>query len=183
MKLDQPQFKLIPQFTRTSSYRIDLAWMQLDFWLDNQQKDYGLELEPDFQRAHVWDKKKQIAYVEFCLRGGKSSKEIYFNSPAYGKSHRKGTAPLPDTILLVDGLQRLTAVSKFMHNEIKVFGYFFKDFTDRMDMMDARFSVNVNDLETRAEVLQWYLDINAGGVAHTNDEIEKVRALLKKEKR
>ena len=183
MKITEPKFSLVPQFTRTSSYRIDLAWKQLEFWLDHQEKDYGVELEPDFQRAHVWDKKRQIAYVEFCLRGGKSSKEIYFNCPAYGHNHIKGKSLMPDTVVLVDGLQRLTAVRKFMNNEIKAFGYFFKDFTDHMDMMDARFSVNVNDLDTRAEVLQWYIDLNAGGVAHTDEDIEKVRVLLKKEKK
>ncbi len=183
MKLAQPLFKLIPRFTRTSSYRIDLPWSQLEFWLDHQQRDYGLELEPDFRRYHDWDKKRQIAYVEFCLRGGKSSKEIYFNCPAYGHNHKKGSSPLADTVVLVDGLQRLTAVRKFMNNEIKAFGHYFKDFTDHMDMLDARFSVNVNDLGTKAEVLQWYIDLNAGGVAHTDEEIEKVKALLKKEKK
>jgi len=30
----------------------------------------GLNLDPDFQRAHVWTEDKQIAFVEFCLRGG-----------------------------------------------------------------------------------------------------------------
>jgi hypothetical protein len=41
----------------------------------------------------------------------------------------------------------------------------------------------VNDLKTKAEVLQWYLDINSGGVVHTETELEKVKRLLTKEKR
>jgi hypothetical protein len=39
----------------------------------------------------------------------------------------------------------------------------------------------VNELKTRREVLQWYLDLNAGGVVHTTKEIERVRELLAKE--
>lgn len=178
MKLTEPKFSLIPKFTKTSRYHCDIPWTSLESTLAGYAKDYGLELEPDFQRAHVWDAKKQSAYVEFCLRGGKSSKEIYWNSPAFGRNEKKS----PEAIVLVDGLQRLTAVRKFMNNEIKVCGYRFNEYTDKFSWAENSFSFNINDLDTRAEVLQWYLDLNAGGVAHTDDEIAKVRALLKKEK-
>lgn len=40
----------------------------------------------------------------------------------------------------------------------------------------------MNDLDTQAEVLQWYLDINSGGVVHTEAELDKVRWLLEVEK-
>lgn len=178
MKLAEPKFALVPKFTRTSSYHVDVSWMYLEDHLASWEKSYGLNLEPDFQRAHVWDKKKQTAFVEFVLRGGKSSQELYFNCPAYGRNESKA----PETVVLVDGLQRLTAVRKFMNNEIKAFGYFYKEYTDKFSWASIRFSVNVNDLDNRKEVLQWYIDLNAGGVAHTDEEIMKVRALLKKEK-
>jgi hypothetical protein len=38
----------------------------------------------------------------------------------------------------------------------------------------------VNDLKTEAEVLRWYLEINAGGTPHTEEELDKVRKMLKK---
>jgi len=41
----------------------------------------------------------------------------------------------------------------------------------------------MNDLKTRAEVLQWYIEFNAGGTPHTEAEINRVRELLKKETR
>ena len=36
----------------------------------------------------------------------------------------------------------------------------------------------VNNLQTKKEVLQWYVDMNAGGTPHTNDEIERVRRMI-----
>jgi len=78
---------------------------------------------------------------------------------------------------LVDGKQRFEAARKFMRNEISVFGSLYRDFTDHLPLQ-VSFSINVNNLKTRAEVLQWYIDLNAGGVAHTDDEISKVRAML-----
>jgi hypothetical protein len=45
-------------------------------------------------------------------------------------------------------------------------------------MIRHTFDFIVNDLRTRKEVLQWYLDLNTGGTIHTSDEIEKVKRLL-----
>jgi hypothetical protein len=38
--------------------------------------------------------------------------------------------------------------------------------------------INVNSLLTKADVLRWYIQFNAGGTPHTAEEIEKVKALL-----
>jgi len=61
---------------------------------------YVFEICPDFQRGHVWDDAKSIAYVEFCLKGGVSARTLFFNCPGW---QNKGP------MQLVDGLQRLTA--------------------------------------------------------------------------
>ena len=60
-----------------------------------------------------------------------------------------------------------------------MFGYYRKDYTDRTDMIRVRFEFIVNNLQTRREVLQWYLDLNTGGTVHTSEEIKKVKNLLK----
>lgn len=38
--------------------------------------------------------------------------------------------------------------------------------------------LNVNDLKTEKEVLQWYVDVNSGGTPHTNEEIERVKKMI-----
>lgn len=171
------EFKSIQQFTKSADYVVDHPWeyfMGPEGHLKKWLSEYGLNIDPDFQRAHVWDEKKQIRYVEYVLRGGRSGLDIYFNHPGWMKSWK-------GEFVLVDGKQRLEAVRRFMVNEIAVFGNsFFKDFTDRMGTA-YRFKVHVNDLRTRKEVLQWYIDLNAGGVAHTDEEIEKVRKMLEAE--
>lgn len=171
------RFRDIPQFTRAASYQVNVGWDFVEHTLEHWNENNMLELDPDFQRAHVWTQEKQESYVEFILRGGHSSKLIQFNCSSWMKGF--------DTpVELVDGKQRLEAARKFMRNELVVFGNCrFSDFTDRLRITTADFIFCVNDLSTRAEVLQWYLDLNAGGVVHTDEEIEKVRRLLKKEKR
>jgi hypothetical protein len=171
-----PRFQDIPQFTRSGNYEVDVSWEMLENQLkswDNPESGEKLDMDPDFQRGHVWTEEQQIRYIEFVLRGGYSGNVIYWNNPTWFRGFDQPT-------VLVDGKQRLNAVLRFLRNEIKAFGHYRKEYTDRIDIIRVRFRFVVNDLRTRKEVLQWYLDLNAGGTVHTTDELDKVRNLLKK---
>jgi hypothetical protein len=134
--------------------------------------DGFLDLNPDFQRAHVWTPEQQTSYVEYILRGGTSGKELYFNCPDYTGGSTVGP------YVIVDGKQRLEAVRQFMRGEIPAFGYYRSDYSDSPNMPTARFSWNIAGLKTRKEVLEWYLNFNSGGTIHTEQELQKVRDLL-----
>lgn len=173
------KFTDIKKFTSNSHYTINVSWD----YMENQLEDYAargydgmeaLQLNPDFQRGHVWSEPQQIAYVEYKLRGGYFASDIFFNHPGW-QSDYKGE------FVLVDGLQRLTAARKFMANELKVFGHYFSEYEDRFPWNDVGFIFKINNLKTRKEVLQWYLDLNTGGVVHSSEEINKVKILLEKE--
>jgi uncharacterized protein with ParB-like and HNH nuclease domain len=166
------RYRDIPPFTRHSSYQVNVGWDYLETQLASFAEWPGLMLDPDFQRAHVWTEMQQIRYIEFRLRGGRSASNIYWNSPGWQGGGEVG--PLE----LVDGKQRLEAVRRFMRDEIPAFGSLRSEYTDRLRIVQMDLVFNINDLETRAEVLQWYISMNAGGIAHTDEEIEKVRKLL-----
>lgn len=38
--------------------------------------------------------------------------------------------------------------------------------------------LNVNNLKSEKEVLQWYVDMNAGGTPHASEEIERVKKMI-----
>lgn len=168
--LSEPTLRSIPQFPR-SNYRVHQPWDGLEEWISRQTADKRLDLNPDFQRAHVWTREQQIAYVEYKLRGGESGGELYFNHPGW-MSDWKGK------FVIVDGKQRLEAVRAFMRNDIPAFGFFYKEFKDRLGMSGPCVAVNIACLKTRSELLRWYLAINSGGTPHAPAEIEKVRAML-----
>lgn len=157
-------------------YEINIGFSYIEKALEDYVENYKLDLNPDFQRGHVWTKEQQTAYMEFLLKGGKTSRVIYFNCPYYFDY----TPEKYDMdMVCVDGLQRLTAIRKFLNNELKVFGYYLNEFEDAEIIRrtyDIKF--NINSLSTRKEVLQWYLDINTGGTIHSKEEIEKVQQLL-----
>lgn len=177
-------FKDIPQLTRSAPYMVNVGWDYLfspEGWMETQlmARDgmSGLDLNPDFQRGHVWTEEQQIAYVEYRLRGGEmSGRHIFFNHPGWmGKF--KGE------YVIVDGLQRLTAARRFMENEIPAFGSLFNEYEDGIRRIGVDFIICVNTLKTRAEVLRWYLEMNAGGTPHSAEEIQRVTKLYEQEAR
>ena len=177
------KFKDIPTFLKPPNYSTTTQWdyleKQLERYDDRKCKgSLGLDLDPDFQRGHVWDEPKQIAFVEFCLKGGQSSRTILFNHPNWMDD-------FSGQMTLVDGKQRLEAVRKFIRNELPIFGgNYLNDFDipERLLRSEyAYFKFTVNNLKTRKDLLRWYLELNTGGVVHTDDEIQKVQKLLEKE--
>lgn len=163
----------IPPLTRSGSYAVDVPWGTLLRHVDKDAAEVGLNLMPDFQRGHVWTEAQQVAYVEYALREGAiTGKDLYFNHPGWMRNWK-------GEYVIVDGLQRLTAALKFLRNEMRAYGHLFKEFEGHARVIQASFRWHVNNLQTRREVLQWYLEFNSGGTPHTDAELDRVRGLLK----
>lgn len=167
------EYKNVPKFTAMGTYHVNVAFEDIPYTVDRYIKTHKLQMNPDFQRGHVWTEKQQIKFVEFLLSGGYSGKDIFFNHPGWNSDYS-------GQMVLVDGLQRLTAVIAFMNDKIKAFDHYRSEF-DRIPY-DIELIFHVNYVKTRAEVLTWYIQLNEGGVVHTPEEIQRVRALLEQEK-
>ena len=163
----------------TTPYAVDVHLKFLESNLEQIGGRKGLNLDPDFQRGHVWNDEQRERFVEYRLRGGRYGRDIWFNSIDWGSSKEQ-------EVQIVDGLQRLTAMRMFLRGEVKAFGQTYQQFHEE-DQREMNFNINtglrfhVNNLATRVQVLKWYLDLNAGGTPHTATEIMRVRGLLEKE--
>jgi hypothetical protein len=165
------RFRDIKPFTRDGSWECDYGLQDAVAKFAEWESTDRLNLDPDFQRAHVWTEAQQIAWIEFFLRGGKTGRVIYLNHPGWMRAFQ-------GEFVIVDGKQRVQAARRFLNNEIRVFGSYFSEYTDKMPFSYFTLKINVNTLQTRAEVLQWYLEFNSGGTPHTQDELDKVRRML-----
>lgn len=128
-----------------------------------------LELEPDFQRGHVWTPQQQQAWLEHVLHGGPSGRVICLSADGWPISR---AVPL----VLVDGLQRITAVEAYLAGKIEVFGHTV-DWWGKPERVTHRFTAVIANLD-RAGTLRWYLGLNAGGTPHAAEEITRVIRLL-----
>lgn len=162
----------IPQFTAGAPYSVDVSLDAIEATLQRWgDSDAGLQLEPDFQRGHVWTDSQRSAYVEHLLRGGVGSREIRFNCPGWMADFR-------GPMVLVDGLQRLTAVRMFMDDRLAAFGHLCSQIGGPPPFQKQNLRFSVNSLPDRAAVLKWYVELNDGGVVHAPEELDRVRALL-----
>lgn len=152
---------------------INFGFISYVDFIKEQIEKYNLQLDPDFQRGHVWNEEQQIKYIEFILRGGKSGRDFYFN-------HNRDN----NEYICVDGLQRTMAIIKFIDGEIKVFNQYFEEFgftcleAGVQPLPEFRVNVYINYLEKQKEILEWYVDMNAGGTPHTEEEIERVKKMI-----
>jgi Protein of unknown function DUF262 len=189
------KIKDIPQVIKFPTNGVNVSWVEIENTLKHyEESSLGLELDPDFQRVHVWTENQQKRYVEYKLKGGYGADLILWNCASHGGNNwdlYESKDPMAK-YHLVDGKQRLEAVRKFLRNELQVFGHTLSEFEDSYNLPDRElgrrklgynldFIFAINILRTRKEMLQWYLDFNSGGTVHSEEEIEKVVRLLKEE--
>lgn len=171
------KFTDIPQLlTNKANYKVDVGFKYFSKTINQYIEEYGLILNPEFQRGHVWAEEQQEKYIEYVLKGGTSGKEIFFNKPSW---HCKAKTDY-DEFVCVDGLQRITAIMKFQANELKVFGLYYNEFEGDPREVTTRMSIRINDLQYEKDVLQWYIEMNEGGTPHTKEEIQKVKDMVSK---
>ncbi|MGS3149145.1 DUF262 domain-containing protein, partial [Aeromonas caviae] len=156
-------------------YTIDVSFRYIEHQLNGYEQDWGgLNLEPDFQRGHVWTHEQRVAFIEGIFRGtvGDSQRIIQFNVPHWDDENHGGD--LPNEIQIVDGLQRLTTVRMFMAGEIAIFGGL-----KASDLDGSKYAVNrpsyrlqfaIHNFANRADILRYYLAINSGGTPHSTSE-------------
>lgn len=167
----------------SANYQVDIFWNDLERSLQSYCTNYGgLDLNPDFQRGHVWTEKQQTHFVENVLRGivPSSGLLIQWNCPNWDDFYYKGELPLG--FQCIDGLQRLTAIRKYIKGEISPFGLSINDLNNTSFSIKRCFYVfkfAIHNMTKKSDLLSHYLDINSGGTQHSEDEINKVRKLLK----
>lgn len=171
----------------TAAYTVDWMISMLETTLERmaeEQRQAGgtFELEPDFQRGHVWTEQQRVAFIESLLRKTAPNR-ILFNCPGWSRSTASAGAGgdiAEHTFQCVDGLQRLTAVRKFMAGEFGVFGGLgAQDLRGSpFDLGRYRLQMAVYEFNNRADLLNFYLHLNEGGTPHGPEELARVRQLL-----
>lgn len=75
-------------------------------------------------------------------------------------------------------MQRITAIRKFIKGELNVFGIKHDELPIRVILRDLRIVIQLYEFKNKKDLLQFYLDLNSGGTAHTEVELNRVRSLM-----
>lgn len=124
--------------------------------------------------------------MEAVLRGT-APMTIRFNCPVWQGADAESVVDLhPSTIQCIDGLQRLTAMRDFVAGKFTIYGDLtvekLKGTSFALNRMGAMWIQEMYTIKSRAELLQFYLDLNSGGVVHSAEELTRVQGLLNEAK-
>lgn len=132
-----------------------------------------LELRPDFQRNEVWSIAAQIMLIDTIMQGIPIPK-IYIKSVMNeGKTYR----------VVIDGQQRLTAILKFVENELPLkkpysgvySGKVFEELPDDIQNEILRYKIDINEIfnPTEAEIRDLYSRVNKYTVQLNKQELRR----------
>jgi hypothetical protein len=151
-------------------------------WIDGDPKDQvnlRLDIDPDYQRGHIWTEAQSAAFVGHKLEGGECPTITI---------QRWDTNPVDE---VVDGKQRILAVLGFVEGRVPALlsdgnAYFLREWgSEDQRLLPRSFELmlrgRIVKCATRADVLRLYLRLNRGGSIHSDEEIARVRALLSRE--
>ena len=138
-------------------------------WNNNKR----LELRPDFQRNEVWSKAAQIMLIDTIIRGIPIPK-IYIKSIMNeGNTYR----------VVIDGQQRLTAILKFVQNELALgkpyegeyIGKKFNELPDDVQNEILRYKIDINEIfnPTDEEIRDLYSRVNKYTVQLNKQELRR----------
>ena len=137
---------------------------------DGNDLDSIFKAVPRFQRENdKWSESMQIKFIENVLKGLRSEILLF-----------KVGDNILDSYMILDGLQRTTAIHAFISSKIKAFGYTFKELCEAkiITFTSQDVIIKLYDFDTENEAIEFYIDMNEN-ITHQLKDIEKARKFLK----
>ena len=147
-------------------------------YLERGLETWNVDADPVYQRGHVWTNEQRSAFLGYWLQGG-TVPTLWVWEPPSSKEDSGEARPE-----LIDGKQRMTAFLMWWHDEIaaNVDGrMIYAKETDKRFRVHHMIHLTFVRLDSRADVLRFYLRLNGGGTPHSPNELARVRALLDEE--
>lgn len=148
--------------------RLNYASMQVSSLL-NRHYRFGIDMNPDYQRGHVWTEEDKVALIDSIFKG------IDIGKFAFATKH-----DMDFYYEIVDGKQRMTAIIEFYENRFRYRGKFFNELSHRDQDYIENYHVSVADIRgaDRNTVMKHFVAMNSQGRVMDSAHLEKVRAMI-----
>lgn len=127
------------------------------------ERAIGNLIIPSFQRQAIWSEKQQVRLIDSLLSGLPIGGIII---------NRVNDFKHECCDLLIDGQQRMTAISAFFNNELEVNGLFFIEMEkkDQLFFKTTAIPRAISELQTLEECEELYNRIAYGGTEHNRSQ-------------
>ncbi|EPS7995359.1 TPA: DUF262 domain-containing protein [Pseudomonas aeruginosa] len=159
------------------SYSISALWEGTPARINVDQERQLLNLVlPPWQRPPSWNLDQQVQFIEGIFLGLGTGYYVINGRDYDDQGHDK-----PMSGWLIDGQQRITAIARFFHGEISIFGgIFFQDLSladKRRRFNNLIFPCIEMDYTDDEKVLkELYRRLNFSGTPHTEADLELLNA-------
>ena len=144
---------------------------------DKHQNGFALEDiftgVPDFQRDNdKWSEAMQVKFIENLVMGCKTTIMMYEIPP-------QGELSGYCNCSILDGLQRITAIHRFVTGEIKAFGKSYEELRSEriLSNVRCRIKVNIYTFGSEKEAIGFYIATNEN-ITHSSEDINKAKRIL-----
>ena len=134
---------------------------------------FGLNMNPPYQRGHVWTDEDKISLIKSVFSNVDIGKFVVVHLGYGGKYSYE----------ILDGKQRLTALMEYYENRFPVMGKYYNELTrsDRYHFKDYIVHFAMIENATAEQKLRYFIMLNTGGVSVSEDHMFKVKRMLKME--
>ena len=174
--------ELVPYRTKEYNDKIEIMQFEDDSKLHFLQAgicslfDYyyrnNLNMEPDYQRGHIWNLDDKVALIDSIFNNIEIGKFVFIFTGYEGNSHYE----------ILDGKQRLTALVEFFEGRFKYRGKTFFEMHWRDQNHFEHYSISYARTEnpmTDEQKYKYFIKMNTFGKAQDPAHIEHVKNLLR----
>ena len=156
--------------------RFSYSQRSLDGLLSTYYDGSGMDLDPDYQRGHVWAHEQKVALIDSVFRNIDIGKFTVIRKPfRENRDHYYE---------MLDGKQRFTALMEFFEDRFQYRGLYFSELHWRDQNHFENYSVSYAETEplTDEQKYHYFLKLNVSGRPVDPAHIEKVEKMLEAEK-
>lgn len=131
---------------------------------------FGLNLDPEYQREHVWTIEDKVNLIDSIFNNVDIGKFVYVHLGYNGEYSYE----------VLDGKQRIRAILDYYEDRFQYRGKFFSELSNRdQDHFDG-YSISYAEIQnaTQEQKLQYFLKLNTGGRIMSKEHLSKVEKQL-----
>lgn len=158
----------ISSLTKDSDIRLSFSGSDIDGLLTMCYLS-GVDMSPEYQRGNVWGVEDKVALIDSIFNNIDIGKFVF--------RHNNSMSELAYEV--IDGKQRLTALTEYYENRFPYKGYYYNDLSakDRLTFRGAGCLVARLENLTDKDVYRLFIRLNTTGKAMDEKHIEFVKSL------